>query len=146
MSLVNCANWICHFVCKVFQVCNKVSITLPTKPFTILKYLSNTIYLISTNCLLLPVHVMRQPSSEEWQIAVGQWSFEDVCCVVKPLAWVFFATCWMVTLWSTYRTFLDNPMYKSMIWTYMKHIYNYIIECCWSYIQTTTLKIFIVKK
>ncbi len=44
MSLASVLIKICHIVFKEFQVCNKVSITKTTKPFTMLKYLPNTIY------------------------------------------------------------------------------------------------------
>jgi hypothetical protein len=49
------------------------------------------------------VHLMMRPSSEEWHIPIGPWFIVDACCVVLWILclWVFIATPWTVTNWSS---------------------------------------------
>jgi hypothetical protein len=50
----------------------------------------------------------KQPSSEEWCIAIGPWSMLDVCCVVNLCPGVFIAVHWTVTNWSSLEACLQS--------------------------------------
>ncbi len=56
---------------------------------------------------------MKRPSSEEWQIAVGQWFIIDACCE-SIVSWVFIDMCWTVTNWSSLEVAygIDKSMCK----------------------------------
>jgi hypothetical protein len=99
-------------------------------------------WLISTNCILLIVPVMKQLSSEEWGIAIGPWSIKDVSCVGNPLLWAFIVVCLTLTNWSSLETCLRafwwinvqedlkkvdrNQSDVSKCRTYIKHMYGLI--------------------
>jgi hypothetical protein len=66
------------------------------------------------NCFLWPacVQVAKQPSSEEWHITVGLWFIKDVYCD-SICSWVFIATRWTVTNWSSLEV-VYGLFYESM--------------------------------
>jgi hypothetical protein len=66
-----------------------------------------------------------------WHLAVGPWFIVDVCCesICSICLWVFIATHWRVTYWSSLE-FFCGLLYQSMC----KQTFNMLtqIEVVWS--------------